>query len=297
MIKSTETKIPLPLFIKGKVREVYDLGEKLLILSSDRISAYDTVLQPLIPGKGKILNQISVFWFQKTKEIVKNHFLTDQIEKYPATLAPYRNELQGRSMLVLKTKKIPIECVVRGYLSGSAWKEYRQTGRVCGIPLPKGIQESEKLPEPIFTPATKEEGGKHDQNISFEEMAKKIGISVSQKLREFSIALFNFASELLEKKGLILADTKFEFGIKADENGKKELLLIDECLTPDSSRLWEKNQYQVGISPPSFDKQFVRNYLDSIRWNRRPPAPCLPATIVEQTRKKYQEALERIVNG
>lgn len=338
MIKNAETGIPLPIFIKGKVRDVYDLaelssayGDKLLIVSSDRISAYDLVLPTLIPNKGKILNQISKFWFAKTRAIVKNHFLTDQIEEYPSELFPYKSELEERSMLVIKTEKIPIECVVRGYLSGSAWKDYCQTGKVCGIFLPSNLEESQKLPEPIFTPATKEEGGRHDRNISFEEMAEIIGSPIvegsplSEKLREISITLFRFASRLLEKRGLILADTKFEFGLKTDSNGKKEILLIDECLTPDSSRLWDAPHQRnsesvrefpvgegfiphlrdktswtnlpVGGGPPSFDKQFVRNYLDSIGWNRKPPAPALPETIVRKTEAKYQEALERIVHA
>ena len=293
MTTVAETNIDLPLFIKGKVREVYDLGDKLLLVSSDRISAYDYVLPTLVPDKGKVLNQTSVFWFGKTKNIVKNHLISADAAEYPDNLKKYKNQVEGRSMLVIKTEKLPIECVVRGYLSGSGWKEYQSNGKVCGVELPKGLRESDKLPELIFTPATKEEGGKHDQNISFDEMAKILGKELSENLRKISIAIFKFASEYAATKGLILADTKFEFGLLGS-GGKKEIILIDECLTPDSSRYWEKSSYRVGMSPPSFDKQFVRNYLDSIKWDRQPPVPALPDAIVQNTRKKYLEAYELI---
>ena len=284
-----QSDINLPLFIKGKVREVYDLGGQLLIVSSDRISAYDYVLPTLVPDKGKVLNQISLYWFEQTRKVVKNHLVTANVEEYPSELAGYKHLLAGRSMLVWKTEKIPIECVVRGYLSGSGWKEYQQNGKVCGVALPKGLQESQRLPEPIFTPATKEEGGKHDQNISFDDMAKITGRALAAELRGISIAIFTHAAQVLAPKGLILADTKFEFGILDGE-----IVLIDECLTPDSSRFWEKEQYRMGMSPPSFDKQFVRNYLDSIHWNRQPPVPALPEEIVQKTREKYLEAFTRI---
>lgn len=286
--------IDLPLFIKGKVREVYDLGERLLMVSSDRISAYDYVLPTPVADKGKILNQISLFWFDQTKKVVKNHLITGNVEEYPEEAKQYANYLDGRSMLVWKTERIPVECVVRGYLSGSGWKEYQASGTVCGIPLPPGLQESQKLPQPIFTPATKEEGGKHDQNISFEKMCEIVGADLAAELRDISLSIFIFASQYAESKGLILADTKFEFGLK-EIKGVKRVILIDEVLTPDSSRFWEKSQYKVGMSPPSFDKQFVRNYLDSIQWNRQPPVPNLPYSVVEQTREKYLEAYRRIV--
>ena len=285
--------IDLPLFIKGKVREVYDLGDKLLMVSSDRISAYDYVLPNAIPDKGKILNQISLFWFDQTKKVVKNHLVTGNVEEYPANVKQYADRLQGRSMLVWKTERIPIECVVRGYLAGSGWKEYQQNGMVCGVPLPAGLRESEKLPQPIFTPATKEEGGKHDENITFDQMAAKVGPELAAELRDISLSIFIFASKHAESKGLILADTKFEFGLM-DIKGQKRVILIDEVLTPDSSRFWEKSQYKVGMSPPSFDKQFVRNYLDSIQWDHRPPVPSLTYEVVEKTREKYLEAFRRI---
>ena len=288
-----QSQIDLPLFIKGKVREVYDLGDRLLLVSSDRISAYDVVLPTPIPDKGKVLNQISVFWFAQTRHIVPNHLISGKAGEYPSNLKKYAGQLEGRSMLAWKTEKIPIECVVRGYLSGSGWKEYQASGNVCGVPLPKGLRESEKLPEPIFTPATKEEGGKHDENISFERMSDIVGQELSQDLRSISIALFKFASEQVLEKGLILADTKFEFGLK-QVGTRKQPILIDECLPPDSSRFWEKERYKIGISPPSFDKQFVRDYLNSIHWDRKPPAPSLPEAIVRKTKDKYMEAYTRI---
>ncbi|MBI3013458.1 MAG: phosphoribosylaminoimidazolesuccinocarboxamide synthase [Elusimicrobia bacterium] len=284
----------MPLFIRGKVRDVYDLDDRLLIVSSDRISAYDYVLPTPIPDKGKVLNQTSLHWFEQTRGLATNHLITGNVEEYPPELKEFRAGLEGRSMLVQKTDKISIECVVRGYLAGSGWKEYLQNGRVCGVALPKGLKESDRLPEPIFTPATKEEGGKHDLNISFEEMAERIGGDLASKLKEISIALYKHAAEKVTAAGLILADTKFEFGTIKKTNGSPEIILIDECLTPDSSRFWEVSQYRVGISPPSFDKQFVRNYLDSIRWDHQPPAPELPSEVVQKTRDKYLEAFRRI---
>lgn len=288
------TEIDLPVFIKGKVRDVYDLGGQLLMVASDRISAYDFVLPTLIPDKGKVLNQISLFWFEQARKVVKSHLVTANVDEYPKELQEYRELLAGRSMLVWKTEKLPVECVVRGYLSGSGWKEYQADRKVCGVPLPAGLKESDRLPEPIFTPATKEEGGKHDQNISFDEMAKIVGRELAEELRNVSISLFNFASQTVAKKDLILADTKFEFGILRQADGTRELILIDEVLTPDSSRFWEKSQYRVGSSPPSFDKQFVRDYLDKIGWNRQPPAPALPEDVVMKTREKYLEAFTRV---
>ncbi len=298
LLNNTETvaqsKIDLPLFIRGKVREVYDLKDKLLIVASDRISAYDFVLPTLIPDKGKVLNQISTYWFGVTNQIVKNHCISTTVEEYPAELKKYKKDLEGRSMLVRRTEKFPIECVVRGYISGSGWKEYCDNRKVCGIPLPDGLKESQELPEPIFTPATKEECGAHDRNISFEEMSQIVGKEMAAELKRISIDLYKFAAKLLKSKRLILADTKFEFGTLTSASGKKEIILIDEALTPDSSRFWEMEQYRVGISPPSFDKQFVRNYLDGIHWNRQPPVPALPQDVVEKTREKYLEAYRRV---
>lgn len=293
MTTATQPQINLPLFIRGKVRDVYDLEDKLLLVASDRISAFDVVLPTPIPDKGKVLNQISAFWFKRTEGIVKNHLISASVSDYPAEARKYKDQIEGRSMLVVKTEKFPIECVVRGYISGSGWKEYKQSHSVCGVKLPAGLKESEKLPEPIFTPATKEEGGKHDENISFERMCGIVGKDLSEKLRDISIKIFNAASKIAGPKGLILADTKYEFGLLT-VNGKKEIILIDECLTPDSSRFWETSQYKVGTSPVSFDKQFVRDYLDSIKWERKPPAPLLPDEIVKKTREKYLQAFTRI---
>ncbi len=292
MTAATES-IDLPLFIRGKVRDVYALEDKLLMVASDRISAFDVVLPTPIPDKGKVLNQISVFWFGQTKHIVKNHLISASVSEYPKHLHKYKDPLDGRSMLVTRTNKINIECVVRGYLSGSGWKEYQQNRKVCGVSLPEGLRESDRLPEPIFTPATKEEGGKHDENISFERMCGILGKDLSEQLRQISIKLYKFAADFVEPKGLILADTKFEFGL-LETDGKNEIILIDECLTPDSSRFWEKTQYKVGSSPASFDKQFVRDFLESIKWGKTPPGPVLPPDIVSKTREKYLEAFTRI---
>ena len=262
-------------------------------MASDRISAFDVVLPTPIPDKGKVLNQISAFWFKQTEGIIKNHLISSSVADYPAEAKKYKDQIEGRSMLVVKTEKFPIECVVRGYISGSGWKEYKQAQSVCGVKLPVGLQESQKLLEPIFTPATKEEGGKHDENISFERMCGIVGEDLSEKLRDISIKIYNAAAKIVEPKGLILADTKYEFGL-VTVNGKKEIILIDEVLTPDSSRFWETSRYKVGTSPVSFDKQFVRDYLDSIKWERKPPAPPLPSEIVQKTREKYLEAFTRI---
>ncbi|MCX7749407.1 MAG: phosphoribosylaminoimidazolesuccinocarboxamide synthase [Clostridia bacterium] len=280
--------INLPLFIKGKVRNVYDLGDKLLIIVTDRISAFDVVFPNLIPDKGRVLNSISEFWFDYTKDIVGNHVITTDVSKYPGELSKFKEELQGRSMLVKKIEMAPAECIVRGYLSGSGWKSYQKEGSICGIKLPQGLRESEKLPEPIFTPTTKAHEG-HDENITFEELADKIGSDLATKLRDASIALFNKASQHAESRGLILADTKFEFGIM---NG--ELVIADEMCTPDSSRFWAMDKYEVGKPQDSFDKQFVRDYLESIKWDKKPPAPELPEDVIMNTRNKYMEAYERI---
>lgn len=281
--------IDLPLFWKGKVRDVYNLGAHLLFVTSDRISAFDFILPTLIPDKGKILNQISVFWFKKLEGIIANHLITADVKKYPKLTQTYEKALTGRSMLVQKTDKLPVECIVRGYLAGSGWKDYKASQSICGIKLPSGLQESEKLPEPIFTPTTKEEGGKHDTNMTFEELTNLVGKPLAETLRRKSIELYLAGQKIAEEKGIILADTKFEFGMVGGQP-----ILIDEVLTPDSSRFWDAKIYQKGRSQDSFDKQFVRDYLESIKWEKQPPVPPLPADIVEKTRAKYIEAYERL---
>ena len=275
---------------RGKVRDIYDLGDQLLIVATDRMSAFDVVMPNPIPDKGRILTQLSKFWFDLTKDIVPNHVLSTKVEDYPKDCQPYQEMLRDRSMLVTKTEVLPVECVVRGYLSGSGWEEYRKTGEVCGIRLPEGLVESSKLDEPILTPATKAEMGLHDENISFEKMEKIVGKELGQRLKTLSIAIYEKAGGIAEKKGIIIADTKMEFGIK---DGK--LILIDELLTPDSSRFWPKDEYQPGGPQKSFDKQFLRDYLLSIRWDKSPPAPQLPEEIVRKTREKYLEAYEKLV--
>ena len=289
VISTTEFK-NLKLKGRGKVRDIYDLGDQLLIVATDRISAFDVVMPNPIPDKGRILTQLSKFWFDLTKEIVPNHVISTEVENYPKDCRPYQEILRGRSMLVMKTEVLPIECVVRGYLSGSGWQEYQETGEVCGIRLPKGLLESSKLEEPIFTPATKAELGLHDENITFEKVEKIIGEDLAQKVKSFSMAVYKKARDFAEQRGILIADTKMEFGIKG---GK--LILIDELLTPDSSRFWPKDGYRPGGSQKSFDKQFLRDYLLSIRWDKSPPAPQLPDEIVQKTRQKYLEAYERIV--
>jgi phosphoribosylaminoimidazole-succinocarboxamide synthase len=289
MTTSALTTLPLPLFIRGKVRDVYDLGDKLLMVASDRISAFDYVLPTPIPDKGKVLTQLSAFWFDAMADVAPNHLITSAVEHFPSSLSGYKAQLEGRTMLVKKTEKIQMECVVRGYLAGSGWKEYQKTRSVCGVPLPEGLKESDRLPEPIFTPATKEEMGKHDENISIERMASVIGVSLANTLKDKSLALYNSAAKLAESRGLILCDTKFEFGIL---NG--DVILIDEILTPDSSRFWDMKTYEAGKPQDSIDKQFVRDYLERIRWDKQPPAPPLPPEVVEKTRQKYIEAYERL---
>jgi phosphoribosylaminoimidazole-succinocarboxamide synthase len=289
VISTTEFKT-LKLKGRGKVRDIYDLGDRLLIVATDRISAFDVVMPNPIPDKGKILTQLSKFWFDLTKQIVPNHVISTKVEDYPKDCQPYQEILRGRSMLVTKTEVLPVECVVRGYLSGSGWEEYRKTGEVCGIRLPKSLVESSKLEEPSFTPATKAEMGLHDENITFERVANVVGKELAQSLKTLSIAIYSKARDVAEKKGIIIADTKMEFGIK---DGK--LILIDELLTPDSSRFWPKDDYRPGGPQKSFDKQFLRDYLLSIRWNKSPPAPQLPDEIVRKTREKYIEAYERLV--
>jgi phosphoribosylaminoimidazole-succinocarboxamide synthase len=276
----------LQLYTRGKVRDLYSVGDLLLLVATDRISAFDYVLPTGIPGKGRVLTQISLFWFDYLSDSVPNHVVTAEVEKYPAELRPYESELRGRSMLVNRARMFPAECVVRGYLSGSGWKDYKSTGKICGIPLPAGLRESEQLPEPIFTPATKSMSGEHDENISFDQMVARVGGENAEQLRRLSLAIYEKAADHAQKRGLILADTKFEFGMTA-----KGIVLADEVLTPDSSRFWPKEGYQPGAPQPSFDKQFVRDYLESIRWNKQPPAPELPANVVRQTQEKYEQAL------
>jgi len=289
VISTTEFK-NLKLKGRGKVRDIYDLGDRLLIVATDRMSAFDVVMPNPIPDKGRILTQLSKFWFDLTKEIVPNHVISTEVKDYPKDCEPYQEILRGRSMLVIKTKVLPVECVVRGYLSGSGWEEYKKTGEVCGIRLPKGLVESTKLEEPVFTPATKAEMGLHDENIPFERVEKIIGNDLAQKVKLLSMAVYKKARDFAEQRGILIADTKMEFGMK---DGK--LILIDELLTPDSSRFWPRDEYQAGGPQKSFDKQFLRDYLLSIHWDKSPPAPQLPEEIIQKTREKYLEAYERLV--
>lgn len=276
---------------RGKVRDIYDLGDRLLIVVTDRISAFDVVLPNGIPLKGIVLNRISEFWFKKTSDIIPNHLISTEVDDYPDVFHKYRDVLSGRSMLVKKTRPLPIECIVRGYISGSGWKEYQESGTVCGIPLPPGLLESSKLESPIFTPSTKAEEGRHDENITFERTVEILGRDIATRVKEASIAIYSRAREIAEGKGIIIADTKFEFGI---EEWSGKLILIDELLTPDSSRFWPMDGYVPGGPQRSFDKQFVRDYLTSINWDKKPPAPPLPQDIIEKTKEKYIEALFRL---
>ena len=275
-------------FKRGKVRDIYGLGDNLLIVSTDRISCFDVVLLTNIPRKGEVLTKLSVFWFAFTRDIISNHLITANADAFPEELLKYKEILKDRSMLVKRAKPVPVECVVRGYLSGSGWREYKETQSICGIKLPEGLSESDKLPEPIFTPATKEEVG-HDVNIAQEYIEKELGEEIATKLRDISITLYEKASEYAESKGLIIADTKFEFGKVGDE-----IILIDEVLTPDSSRFWPRDEYSPGRSQPSFDKQFVRDYLETLDWDKTSPAPPLPEEIVDKTAEKYLQALKMI---
>ncbi|HHW20049.1 phosphoribosylaminoimidazolesuccinocarboxamide synthase [Thermodesulfovibrio thiophilus] len=279
-----ETNLQGVKFIRrGKVRDIYEVEDYLLIVATDRVSAFDVVLPNGIPGKGKILTQISLFWFDKVKDIVENHIVSSNVREFPEPLQVYGEVLEGRSMLVRKAKPLAVECIVRGYLSGSGWKEYQKTGMVCGIKLPDGLTESEKLPLPIYTPSTKAMEG-HDINISFDKTVKILGKETAEKVRDLSLAIYKRASDIAENKGIIIADTKMEFGIY---DGK--LILIDELLTPDSSRFWSIKDYKPGQSQDSFDKQIIRDYLISIKWDKKPPAPELPPDIVQKTRERYEE--------
>src|SRR5262250_2336584 len=290
MQTSPQSSIDLPGIKKlrsGKVREVFDLGETLLFVVTDRMSAFDVILPDPIPYKGAVLNQISAFWFKRFDNI-RNHFVTAIFDEFPKELQPFREQLAGRSMIVRKTKPLPVECVVRGYLAGSGWKEYQESQSVCGIKLPPGLQLASKLPEPIFTPATKAEAG-HDENIDMERCAQILGEKRAQRVKDLSLEIYSRGRDHAAQRGIIVADTKFEFGVV---DGK--LLLIDECLTPDSSRFWPSDQYVIGQSPPSFDKQFVRDYLETLDWDKTPPAPKLPQEVIAKTSAKYVEAFERL---
>jgi phosphoribosylaminoimidazole-succinocarboxamide synthase len=279
----------IPKLKSGKVREIFDLGDALLFVATDRISAFDCVMPNGIPGKGEVLTQLSHFWFDQIENIIPNHRLAHANDPLPATLKPFEPQLSRRNMIVKKAHPLAIECVVRGYLSGSGWKEYKQSQTVCGVQLPPGLQESSELPEPIFTPATKAETG-HDENITFAHAAKIVSIETAERVRDLSISIYSFAREYARKRGIIIADTKFEFGVLPDG----QLILIDEVLTPDSSRFWPADQYLPGQSQPSFDKQFVRDYLEALVWNKTPPAPELPPEIVDKTAGKYLEAYRRL---
>jgi phosphoribosylaminoimidazole-succinocarboxamide synthase len=286
-----ETLAGLRLFNRGKVRDIYDLGDKLLLVASDRISAFDVILPTLIPDKGKILTKLSEFWFAVMKDIIPHHLIATNVDEFPSACRPHKAALEGRSMLVKKSTPAPVECIVRGYLVGSGWKDYQQTGSVCGIRLPEGLVEASRLDAPIFTPSTKAPVGAHDVNISFDDMVSKIGRKRAEQMRDATIAIYLRARALAETKGIIIADTKFEFGIEGDG-----IMLIDEVLTPDSSRFWPADGYKAGKTPDSFDKQFVRDYLLNLPWDMKSPPPALPPDIVKKTQDKYMEALRRLTN-
>jgi phosphoribosylaminoimidazole-succinocarboxamide synthase len=284
-----ETSLPgVKPWKKGKVRDVYDLGDRLLVVATDRLSAFDVVLPTGIPGKGILLTQMSLFWFRLLADVVPHHVITAEVDEYPAELRPFRDQLEGRSMIVVKTDVLPVECVVRGYLAGSGWKDYKATGSVCGLVLGAGLRESDRIEPPIFTPATKAVTG-HDENIRFETMAATVGEERAAQARQVSLEIYSRARAHAEARGIILADTKFEFGVR---DGR--LVWIDEALTPDSSRFWPRDGYAPGRSQPSFDKQFVRDYLETLRWDKRPPGPELPPHVVARTVEKYVEAFERL---
>jgi len=274
---------------RGKVRDIYDLGDTLLIVATDRISAFDVVLPNAVPEKGRVLTQISKYWFARTESIVRNHLLSTEVKDFPVECKPHAALLEGRSMLVKKSQPLPVECIVRGYLSGSGLKEYKATGSVSGIKLPQGLSEASRLPEPLFTPSTKAEVGEHDVNIDFETVTKLVGKDAADKIKQYALAIYKKACEIAEPKGIIIADTKLEFGIHLGE-----VILIDEVLTPDSSRFWPKSGYREGVVQKSFDKQFVRDYLLSLTWNQKPPAPSLPDEVVRKTSEKYLEVLRML---
>lgn len=283
-----ETSLPgLKLVNRGKVRDIYDLGEHLLLVTSDRLSAFDVIMNEGIPKKGQVLNQISIFWFNRMADIIPNHIVATEVNDFPVATHAYRDQLEGRSMLVKKARPLPVECIVRGYVSGSGWKEYQQKGSICGISLPMGLLESAQLDEPIFTPSTKAELGDHDENISFDEAVKLCGQDIAEQIRDKTLEIYSRARDYAWEKGIIIADTKFEFGLMADGS----LIWIDEALSPDSSRFWPKELYQPGGPQPSFDKQFVRDYLETLDWGKQAPPPPLPDDVVAKTSAIYQDAL------
>ncbi|NJC88382.1 MAG: phosphoribosylaminoimidazolesuccinocarboxamide synthase [Desulfuromonas sp.] len=287
----TQTDFPnLKLVNRGKVRDIYDLGEYLLLVTSDRISAFDVIMNEGIPNKGLVLNQMSIFWFQQMTDIIPNHIVATDVEDFPAETRPYHAQLKGRSMLVKKARPLPVECIVRGYLSGSGWKDYQKTGAICGIALPEGLKESDRLPAPIFTPSTKADLGEHDENITFSTAIELCGGTYAEQAREATLRIYERARDIAWGKGIIIADTKFEFGVRDDGS----LIWIDEALSPDSSRFWPRDQYAPGGPQPSFDKQFLRDYLETLDWGKKAPAPALPAEIVAKTGEKYMEALYRL---
>ena len=275
--------------VRGKVRDIYDAGEFLVFVATDRLSAFDYVLQSPIPDKGRVLTQLTIFWLDLLRDVVPNHFVSADVNDYPEAFRAFRDQLEGRSMLVRKAKMIEVECVARGYVAGSGWKDYRRDGKICGISLPPGLRESERLPEPLFTPATKAQSGHHDENISFETASEQLGDYLADRLRDLTLTVYSRAAEYAETRGIIIADTKFEFGFVGDE-----LVLADEVLTPDSSRFWPRSSYQPGSSQASYDKQYVRDYLESIHWNKQPPAPALPPDVVRETSEKYREAYREL---
>jgi phosphoribosylaminoimidazole-succinocarboxamide synthase len=277
---------------QGKVRDIYDLGDTLLLVASDRMSAFDVVMNEPIPDKGRILTQLSAFWFKHLADLTPNHLISLEVADFPPACQPFRDVLQGRTMLVRKCKPLPVECIIRGYLSGSGWAEYKKTGAIGGLALPAGLVESQKLPEPIFTPSTKAELGTHDENISFATMADKIGAKLAAQVRDLSLAIYRRAQEWAEPRGIIIADTKFEFGLADGADNK--LLLIDEVLTPDSSRFWPQEDYKPGGPQKSYDKQYLRDYLESLGWNKQPPPPPLPADVIANTRARYLQALKTL---
>lgn len=279
----------LNLIKQGKVRDIYDMGDALLMVTSDRISAFDVIMNEPVPDKGKVLTQISLYWFEVMKNLVPNHIISSNVDEFPAVCKPYADKLRGRAILVKKCEPLAIECVVRGYITGSGWKSYKTDGTVCGIKLPEGLQESQKLPEPIFTPSTKEEVGMHDENIDFETAVKIVGQANAEKVRDLSLTIYKKGTEIAAQKGIIIADTKFEFGLYNDE-----LILIDEVLTPDSSRFWPADKYAPGHGQESFDKQYLRDYLENIKWDKQLPPPALPMDVIINTRAKYVDALRYI---
>ncbi|MBW2635159.1 MAG: phosphoribosylaminoimidazolesuccinocarboxamide synthase [Deltaproteobacteria bacterium] len=285
-----ETDFPdLKLVKRGKVRDIYDLGDTLLMVMSDRISAFDVIMPDPVPGKGKVLTQISLFWFEAMQALIENHIVASDVAQYPKACQPYAEDLFERSMIVRKAEPLPIECVVRGYISGSGWKSYQKSGDICGIKLPPGLTESDRLPEPIFTPSTKEELGQHDINIDFDAAVKMVAGDIAEKVRQLSIDIYKKGAEIADQKGIIIADTKFEFGLIGED-----LILIDEVLTPDSSRFWPKDAYAPGGPQKSYDKQYLRDYLISIEWDKNPPAPSLPDDVIRNTIQKYREALTQL---